>query len=116
MTLERTREGWIIEDGEAWLPEDWDRRERRRAQWRSYKASHSEQNRLRASAWNLAHPEQHKANTRAAWRRKREAELGTPLRAVRIVASLHHLACIGRTRREGCVCPKGGKVYVVEAA
>jgi len=89
----------IIVDGEAWLPEEWEKRERRRAYDRAYRQRPGRKERSREilQRWRAENLERLRAYNREWMRRHREKVA---------VASLHDLACTGPTRRTGCVCQK----------
>ena len=86
----------IIVDGEAWLPEEWEKRERQLASDRDrYQANPRRREQVKAAVkrWRERNPDKV---------RSYESRRPRPV----LVGSLHELACTGPTRAMGCVCRK----------
>lgn len=117
---------FVVVGDVAWLPKDWERRQKRQAYERSpermarkrevtrrWEAAHAEERRAYKAAWarqRRKDPEfrarENEANRAYFWAHHDERLEAERRRRVRIVGSLHDLACTGRTRRTGCVCRK----------
>ena len=109
----------VIRGDQAWTPAEYEARQRRlrgdreryqrdperRAKRRAQNREWAEKNRKRLRVYN-----------REWMRRDRARKRGLAVieaRAVRVVASLHSLRCLGPTKATGCMCRK---VYVCERA
>lgn len=101
----------IIVGDEAYTREEWQEKERRRAQDRAYRQRPDVRPRIieRVRRWQEANPERKRANNIRHMRRRRAEQLATAVaegRAYRVVASLHDLRCSGPTKDSGCRCRK----------
>lgn len=119
-------DGMYVVGDLAYLPEEWERLERRRARDRAYYAANREKRLETTRRWNAKHPELRREINRKHMRRKRTgsdapptsltpaerlhrrrlAHVGGPYRALRVTASLHELRCTGPNRETGCRCRK----------
>ena len=78
----------IVVGDEAWTPEEWERKQKDRADRAAYKRT-----------------PKRRAYQAAYIRRQRDPSFSSK-GAVQVVASLHGLRCTGPTRLTGCVCRK----------
>ena len=96
---------WVVVGDEAWLREDWERRERRRKWDREYRRQlrTDPEYRARLAAYQREYRRRHKERVKDYQReymRRRRAGMAVPR------ASLHDLRCTGPTRSTGCRCRK----------
>ncbi len=95
-------DGMVVVGELAYLPDEWERLERRRAKGREWYARNREQRLVGVKGWHAANPERVREIKREHMRRKR---LGDYVE-YRVTGGLHALACTGRSKRSGCVCSK----------
>ena len=88
----------IVVGDEAWTPEQWERRTRKRERRRIYDREYYARNRERVNAYKR----EWMARYRARHRKPRLLKGPPP----RLVGSLHSLACQGPTKDTGCRCSK----------
>ena len=116
-----TEPNLIIVGDEAFLPDEWEREERRRERDRQYRARPDIQPKEREyhRAWSERNRDHQRAYKREWMRRRREdpeyrerekrqrqeREQGQR-RHPHVVGSLHDLRCTGPTRHTGCRCRK----------
>jgi hypothetical protein len=104
---------FIIVGEEAWLPDEWERRQERNRRRRERYASdpvYREREQDGYRRWREANAEHVRVYNREWMRRKRAAEYAArPPRPEPVYvsrASLHGLRCTGPTYRTGCRCRK----------
>lgn len=94
-------DGMYVVGDLAYLPDEWERLERRRAQQRAYYRDNRDRRLASQRKWRDAHPERIRELRRESARRKRAERRGA-----RVTGSLHDLRCFGPTKATGCVCRK----------
>ena len=95
-------DGLYVVGDEAYLPDEWEHLQRQRQKWREYHQRNRERRNEQARRWQAEHPERFREIRRESARRRRQEARGS----MRIVASLHDLACAGPTKPTGCRCHK----------
>ena len=95
-------DGMYVVGDLGYLPEEWERLERRRAQQRDYYRRNREARLAAVARWHRANRDRVREIRRESARRRRQEARGS----MRIVASLHDLACAGPTKPTGCRCHK----------
>ena len=97
-----TPQGWVVIGDEAYLPEDVELLERRRAQQREYqqRPEVKERKREQHRRWAILNADRRREYNREWMWRKRHGSVPRP------VAALHDLRCTGPTPSTGCRCKK----------
>lgn len=95
-------DGMYVVGDLAYLPKEWDRLERRRAQQREHRRLNREKRDESVRKWRLANPDRVREMNRDHMRRKRLGQY----RKLQVIGSLHDLRCYGPTKDTGCRCKK----------